>query len=439
MKRGLAGTETTVIGSFGPTKAFVPYHLPPRPPLRLPSATVRKLDEAMLALGRLQARCDRFQVPHRKRVEELLLKREAVMAAGTDGRSIALETFIQYEKVLGTPPMHQPGDVEAVVNGTAALEAGLRSLNQGMRPTNELLKSLHELLVRRLGDPPKGLARLRLINAEPAGQFRSKGLWFGLVNILKRPVMRAPPDLVPGLMAQLERFALETETGLQALTRCALAHAQFELIYPFAEEGPRMNLLHTNLLLHDAGLTPSLPLQLSQHFNDTQYESRNALNDVMYHGCWEEWVDYFATAITSAAHTTGSLLDAVEEATQNDFRSLERLGGRAPNAKVVLQHMLCEDAVTAVTVSGATGLARRTVSAVLNELHSAGVVHEVTGQGRNRRYSYRRTLQAVASGTGASIVQRREPNLRRVDHLATLSVADHALKRSAPDGPLTRL
>ena len=55
MKRGLTGEYSTLVVGGEPVRAFVPHSLPPEPALDVDAKLREALDQALLALGRLDS------------------------------------------------------------------------------------------------------------------------------------------------------------------------------------------------------------------------------------------------------------------------------------------------------------------------------------------------------------------------------------------------
>ncbi|WP_428421105.1 Fic family protein [Methylibium sp.] len=78
------------------------------------------------------------------------------------------------------------------------------------------------------------LAGVRGAGKQP-GELRRSQNWIGGARSGRAVVVPPPPDRVPALLSDLERFIHDARPGLPPLVRIALVHAQFETIHPFLD------------------------------------------------------------------------------------------------------------------------------------------------------------------------------------------------------------
>src|SRR3990172_7545298 len=123
MKRGLTGRYETISTVGAETaQAFVPMPLPPDPPLS-PTADLRNaLDEALVALGRLDSVST--LLPDTDLFLYSYVRKEAVLSSQIEGTQSSLSDLLLFEldEVPGVPI----ADVVEVSNYVAALEHGLK-------------------------------------------------------------------------------------------------------------------------------------------------------------------------------------------------------------------------------------------------------------------------------------------------------------------------
>ena len=120
MNRERTGTYHSVAGAGENARAFVPLPLPPIPALELTGARQLLLEQATLAVGRLDSLTTLLPDP------QLFLysyvRREAVLSSQIEGTQSSLSDLLLFEleEVPGTPF----DDVVEVSNYIAALERG---------------------------------------------------------------------------------------------------------------------------------------------------------------------------------------------------------------------------------------------------------------------------------------------------------------------------
>lgn len=136
------------------------------------------------------------------------------------------------------------------------------------------------------------------------------------------------PDIVPGLMGELERF-INDEAVLDAdpLIRMALIHHQFESIHPFYDGNGRTGRILNVLYLVKEGLLDIPVLYLSRHIVRTKADYYRLLQTVRDDDAWEEWVVYMLTAVEQTAREAIATIGAIKGALM-DYKHRIRGGYR---------------------------------------------------------------------------------------------------------------
>lgn len=394
--RGPPGTYERI--SYGSeTFVLVPSPLPPNPPITWTAALSQAFDEAMLALGRLSAYRP-AESPFDLATH--LLKRDCLLGLACYQPHISYEDLFMHE--AGHTPLNLDAtSLRTAENTIAAYATGLRAVEGGQAPTVALLKNLHATLAaeprhKQLGGGKKHLA--------VPGSFRQILLWQDMLNRRKRPNMRPRPRHVPAAMAALEAFMAGAAGAMPALLMIALVHAQFDIIYPFVEAGPRANLLLTALLLKSNALTANLPIQLSEAINADRPGYVRALDAVRTEGRWETWLEYFAQAVKNAASASLRLAEAIDRRYEDDKQALLRRPRGGETALVVLTAVQRQAVASLADVSAATGKAPSTVVRAVRVLQGLGIVHEVTGRPRNWRLYYEPLVATLSRGPARPVI-----------------------------------
>jgi Fic family protein len=382
MKRPDFGRYAMSIAGSEKVRAFVPAPLPPVPPLELVSTVRTALDQALLALGRLDGAATALPDAH------LLLytyvRKEAVLSSQIEGTQSTLDDLLTHE--LGEVPGVPVEDVAEVSRYVEAMNHGLQRLQSGCPLSNRLLREMHGIL----------LAEGRGAKKTP-GEFRRSQNWIGGTRPGNAAFVPPPPQDVDACMGDLERF-LHTDTP--PLVKAALAHVQFETIHPFLDGNGRIGrLLITLLLCHDRVLREPLlyaRLYLKQHRQ--QYYAE--LNAVRESGDFERWLEFFATAIRVSAEeatTTGRRIFAVF---REDRIRLRQLGRQAPAVLLIQEALQSKPLATIAALTKSTRLTTPTVTQALRALEKFEIVRETTGRARGRIFSYVRYLDALNSEAG---------------------------------------
>lgn len=120
---------------------------------------------------------------------------------------------------------------------------------------------------------------------------------------------------------------------------------------------------------------------------------------VVLSGSREAWLAFFVEAVRSMAQQAVVTANRLSTLIREDREKLNSIGRLAGSALRVLDVLAQRPVVSPAAVGLATGMAASTVSKVMNELASKGLVRELTGQKRNRVFSYDRYLKVLEEGT----------------------------------------
>src|SRR5579864_5682661 len=140
----VAGTYITNSRSTETFKAYVPNPLPPDPPLNLNAEHFALLDNATLALGRLDGLIG--QLPDNLVIlyTYFCVRKEAVLSSQIEGTQSTLSDLLLYEnnEAIGVPEQ----DVVEVSSYVVALEQGLKRIQEGFPLCLRLIREMHEIL-----------------------------------------------------------------------------------------------------------------------------------------------------------------------------------------------------------------------------------------------------------------------------------------------------
>ncbi|MFA5786295.1 MAG: Fic family protein [Actinomycetota bacterium] len=384
MKRGLTGThEVTTVG--GETvRAFIPFPLPPDPPLMLQGPIQPLLEQALLALGRLDSIST--LLPDTGLFLYTYVRKEAVLSSQIEGTQSSLSDLLlsELEQAPGVPF----DDVVEVSNYVAALDHGLARLRGGFPLSARLIREIHaELLARGRG------------SRKDPGEFRRSQNWIGGSRPGNAVFVPPPHTAVADCMACLERFLHGDEDGLPVLIKAALAHVQFETIHPFLDGNGRVGRLLITFLLCHAGVLSEPLLYLSLYFKQNREEYYRLLEAVRKEGDWESWITFFLNGVaetgTSAVATARRLGALFEE----DRARLQTQGRKAGSALRVHDALKERPLATLQNVAQRADLSFPAAAAGMTLLVELSICRELTGRKRNRVFVYDRYLEILSEGT----------------------------------------
>lgn len=384
MKRDLQGQYVNISTVGQKAQAFIPAALPPTPSIEWSPELREKYDQALLALGRLDSVS--VLLPDTSLFLYMYVRKEAVLSSMIEGTQSSLSDLLLFEFE------HQPGvpldDVQEVSNYVAALNHGLKRIDENFPISLRLLKEIHGVL----------LSKGRGNECDP-GEFRRSQNWIGGSTPDVARFVPPPPNQIRDCMKDLELFLHDLPEKTPILIKAALAHVQFETIHPFLDGNGRLGRLIITLLLCSQKVLQEPMLYLSLYFKTHRERYYQLLNDARFSGDWEGWLDFFADAIihtaTQAVETAQQLM-LLSASDGKRINSLKRISG---SAHLIHKALLERPIASPNWIQEKTELAPATVNACLRELEQIGIVKEVTGQKRNRLYSYVQYIDIMNQGT----------------------------------------
>jgi Fic family protein len=357
--------------------AFIPAPLPPDPPLEMSAELARLLSEADLALGRLDGAT--MMLPNPDLFVAMYVRREAVLSSRIEGTQASLTDVLQFE-AGDDGEAERVRDVAEVVNYVRAMNYGLRRL-EDLPLSLRLIREIHAELMQGV----------RGEESTP-GVFRHSQNWIGPRGCTLRTARFVPPP-----PHELLRVLGDWETFLHAssepvLITTALAHAQFETIHPFIDGNGRVGRLLITLLLYERRVLkrPLLYLSLFLKRNQTEYYDR--LQAVREKGDWEGWVKFFLEGVRSSADESTETTRQVLTLREEDRARLAGEGKASGNLLRALDHLFAQPVTTPQLLASSLGIKYATANNVIARLVDLGLLSEMTGYRRNRRFAYQRYL-----------------------------------------------
>jgi Fic family protein len=333
------------------------------------------LSKADRALGRLDGSVQ--TLPNPGLFIFMYVRKEAVLSSQIEGTQSSLQDLLAAEADLFGPES-RPRDVDEVINYVNAMNYGLARLAD-LPVSVRLIREIHERLLQ-------GVRGSRL---EP-GELRRSQDWIGPAGctLSEATFVPPPPDLVPEALSDLERF-LHRSDDLPALIRIGLAHAQFETIHPFLDGNGRIGRLLVSFLLTEGGILTKPVLYLSHYFKrhrQSYYEHLQAVRD---HGDWEAWLAFFLRGVAEvsaeAADTARQILALREE---HRAAITGGFGRAAGNGHKILEALFDHPILAVTDVQALIGTTYAGANGLVAKLVGLGVLKEVTGYTRNRRFRY---------------------------------------------------
>jgi Fic family protein len=368
----------------GGYKAFVPEKLPPGPPLRIEGALQNLLLQADMALARLDGMG--YFLPNADLFIAMYVRKEALLSSQIEGTQASLEDIFEYES--GDKP-ENINDVAEVINYIRALNYGmdrLKTLPMSLR----LIKEIHGVLMQGT----------RGGNKTP-GEFRKMQNWIGPPGSTLKDAryIPPPPHEVVKTMGDLEQY-IHKGRKLPVLIDCGLVHYQFESIHPFLDGNGRVGRLLITFYLYFREVLHRPLLYLSYYFKKNRQEYYDRLNMVRDKGDYEQWIAFFLKGVVETADSAVETARKILELQTKHRELLWKKKLSSPLAVGILERLFQKPYVSVNDVAKEFSISFQAASTLVSQLEGAGILHEITGKKRDKRFIYAAYISILSEGTG---------------------------------------
>lgn len=380
MRRTGTYTTTTTLGEA--VKSFVPLPLPPRAPVLAQACFEAGNRAAELALARLSGVSG--LVPSVDWLLYSAVRKEALLTSQIEGTQATLVDLFDEEAGLA---IANSDDVEEVTNYLRAFRLVQDSLRDpaGLPVSVRLLCEAHRLL----------LAGVRGSGKQP-GELRRSQNWIGGTRPGNAAFVPPPADRVSELLAAVERYIHDDAApALPPLVRIALVHAQFETIHPFLDGNGRIGRLLIAALMEHWRLLPEPLMYLSGYLKQHQSAYYQHLSGIRTNGDWEGWVSFFLEGVEAAASEAERSIVSIASLIAADRRRLLATPKAGPASYRLFEALPMMPRFTVELARQKLNTSFPTANAAVKSLEDLGIVRELTGQKKNRNYSYQDYIELM--------------------------------------------
>ncbi len=306
------------------------------------------------------------------------ITKEATQSSRIEGTRTNMEEALLDENDIEP---EKKDDWEEVQNYIGAINEAIKQLHT-LPLSNRLLRDTHKILMQGVRGKTK----------QP-GEFRNSQNWIGVS--LKNAVFIPPhQDEVNELMGDLETFIHNNELHVPHLIKIAIAHYQFETIHPFSDGNGRLGRLMIALYLASHGLLHKPALYLSDYFERNKTEYVDRLMAVRESNKMKEWLVFFLYGVRETAESSIQVFkDIIALKEKLEREVLPRFSTRRQkNAQNLMTHLYQTPVTNIKAVSNLLSLNTNTASALVTDFVKHGVLHELTGNRRNRTFLFKEYL-----------------------------------------------
>jgi len=367
-------------------KTFIPNPLPPYPPIKFDDQLQFLLSEADRALARLDGVSS--VLPNPDHFIAMYTKKEALLSSQIEGTQASLEGLLAFE--AGLKPKEDIHEIKKVINYEKALNYGFDRLRKDDFPMSlSLVKEIHHILLKGT----RGTSRMFVV-------FRRSQNWIGPpgVTINDAIFIPPPPNQVGELMLNLNIFMHRTDS-IPPLVKIGLIHAQFETIHPFLDGNGRIGRLLITFYLYWKGILTRPLLYLSYYLKKYRGKYYDYLMKIRLEGDWLGWLKFFLQGVAEISLEAAS--SAKEIIGLKDTLSKELLRKKIGGAQAIkLLDMLFEKPLISVSdVVLKFKISRQAATQLVNKFSEAGILNEVSGKKRYRKYLFVDYIKIIARGT----------------------------------------
>ena len=363
-----AGVEIPILWRGRRARAFVPARLAERDITLYPD-TVARAARAHAAVEHGAETMPHDYAP----LARLLLRAEGVASSFIEGVTAPVVDIVLAEAGDGA----EPSAAAWVAANLAAVTEAIDEAHAGPL-TVESLCRWHRTLMT--GSPTP---------AQHVGAVRTEQGWIGGTSPLDAHLVTPPADEVPDLLDDLVAYV--NRDDVDPVSQAAIAHAQFEIIHPFADGNGRVGrVLIAWLLVRRLSLVTPPPVSTRIAADVSGYGSGLVLFRMGDHNTWVRW---FADAVSGAGRAQQELVASVERLQRewHDRLAVPREGAKRLRSNAaawrVLDLLPRLLVLTGPRVATELAIPLKSANAALRDLVDAGVLVEhgtVQAKGRGR-------------------------------------------------------
>lgn len=342
--------------------AFVPEPLPP--PIRYDRRTVSAVIRAERSLEELKTLAR--ALPISDVPDRCMVDMEVAQSSQIEGVGVTMEDMLRADIGGGdakVPPR------EAVNCRRALNEMHASAVSHGC--TLDIIRGAHRTLWDGVQGAPSG-----------PGEFRVRQNWMGRPGspISDSTYNPPPPRYLPSLLEDLEAF-INGPSDIPDVVRCAMAHYQFETIHPFSDGNGRVGRMVAGVMLAVGANLRWPVIDISSYMNEHKPGYYAKMTGVRTCSKWNEWVIFFADAVSHAAGGTANRIRNVQETA-----AVYRETAGSVNGMRLVDMLVENPYVTIPHVRTRLGVTYPTAKSLVESFVGLGMLQEVRTGARPRLF-----------------------------------------------------
>ena len=302
------------------------------------------------------------------------ITKEATTSSQIEGTKTNIEDVLIKEKDISPEKRDDWNEVQNYINAINYSVAQLETLPI----SNRLIRNTHKALLHSVRGEKKN-----------PGEFRRSQNWIGAT--LKDAIYIQPhQSAVPDLMTDLELFLNNQKLLTPHLIRIAIAHYQFETIHPFLDGNGRIGRLLIILYLVSNGILNKPSLYLSDFFekNRTHYFDNLMISRTKNN--LSQWIKFFLVGIIETASSSINVFKKIiilREKTE--IEKISKMGSKSKRGLILIKSLYQNPITDSNSVCFLLDIAPSTANRLIIDFQRDGILEELTGFKRNRKYIFR--------------------------------------------------
>jgi Fic family protein len=330
------------------------------------------LEKATLELGALNS-FSHF-VPDIGRFIKMHVAKEATQSSRIEGTQTNIADVFVSKEIVDPERRNDKQEVENYIN---AMNSAIEALPQ-LPLSSRLLKNTHRLLLQHVRGEHKC-----------PGEFRRSQNWIGGASINDAAFVPPPASEVERLMGDLENFLHNESLQIPHLIKIAIAHYQFETIHPFLDGNGRVGRLLITLYFIANGIIDKPILYVSDFFEKYKPLYYSNLTIARENNDLEQWIKFFLEAVTqSCKNATQCLQDIMLLRQKCEGERVQKMGKRAANARILLDHLYSSPIVNAQDVANVLQISVVSAYNLIETMEENGILRQMNDYKRNKLYCF---------------------------------------------------
>ena len=302
------------------------------------------------------------------------ITKEATTSSKIEGTKTNIEDVLIKEEDISPEKRDDWNEVQNYIN---AINFSISELEK-LPLSNRLVRSTHRVLLQGVRGDKKS-----------PGEFRKSQNWIGAT--LKDAIYIPPHQSeVPYLMADLELFLNDQKILTPHLIRIAIAHYQFETIHPFLDGNGRIGRLLITLYLVSNGILNKPSLYLSNFFEKNRINYFDNLMIARTKNNLTQWIKFFLAGIIETASSSINVFKKIIILREKiETGKISKMGSKTKKGLILIKSLYQNPIIDSNSICDLLDIAPSTANRLIVDFQNEGILEELTGFKRNRKYIFR--------------------------------------------------